>query len=147
MMKRNTILRENHEAAGATMSPASSPNPTSLKQKSSNSPSNPSNSSTRKHKSSKENAPPPYHPLDLSSSPAVGLKTKSPLPPRPPPNSNNLKRKLNLESGCNENAFAGSSDSGVKVKFWEDYVHFFFVFLNLNGTGLSRGKLLYGGFV
>ncbi|MCD9640618.1 Kinesin motor domain containing protein, expressed [Datura stramonium] len=91
----------------------SSPNPSSLKQKSSNSPSNPI-SSTRKYKSSKENAPPPYHPLDLSSSPAVGVKIKSPLPPRPP-NSNNLKRKLNLESVGTENAVCGPSDSGVKV--------------------------------
>ncbi|XP_010314743.2 kinesin-like protein KIN-12B [Solanum lycopersicum] len=114
MQQRNTILRENHDAAGATM-PPSSPNPSLLKQKSSNSPSNPSSTSTRKHKSSKENAPPPYHPLDLSSSPTVGLKIKSPLPPRPPANSNNLKRKLNLESVGTENLVAGSSDSGVKV--------------------------------
>lgn len=123
MQQRNTILRENHDAAGATM-PPSSPNPSLLKQKSSNSPSNPSSTSTRKHKSSKENAPPPYHPLDLSSSPTVGLKIKSPLPPRPPANSNNLKRKLNLESVGTENLVAGSSDSGVKVRFLGNYVHF-----------------------
>ncbi|XP_059287103.1 kinesin-like protein KIN-12B isoform X1 [Lycium ferocissimum] len=109
MQQRNPILRENQDPM-----PASSPNPSSLKQKSSNSPSNPTSSSNRKNKSCKENAPPPYHPLDLSSSPAVGLKMKSPLPPRPP-NSNHLKRKLNLETIGSENAVAGSNDSGVKV--------------------------------
>ncbi|XP_016475479.1 kinesin-like protein KIN-12B isoform X1 [Nicotiana tabacum] len=111
--QRNTILRENNEAA-ATM--PSSPNPSSLKQKFTTSPINPSSNSNRKHnKSSKENAPPMNHLTDPNSSPAVGLKIKSPLPPRPPPNSNNLKRKLNLESVGTENGNAGSSDSGVKV--------------------------------
>ncbi|CAN4104576.1 unnamed protein product [Withania somnifera] len=111
MQQRNTTLRENHEPTMPPPPSSSSPNPSSLKQKSSNSPSN----STRKHKSSKENAPPPYHPLDLSSSPSVNVKIKSPFPPRPP-NSNNLKRKLNLESvASTENVVAGSSDSGVKV--------------------------------
>ncbi|KAM3267305.1 kinesin-like protein KIN-12B isoform X1 [Capsicum chacoense] len=104
MKQRTTILRENHDA----LPQSSSPNPTSLKQKPSNSPSN----TMRKNKSSKENAPPPYHPLDLTSSPSVGSKIKSPLPPRPP---NNLKRKLNLESVGSDNTSTGSSDSGVKV--------------------------------
>ncbi|KAK4373858.1 hypothetical protein RND71_004535 [Anisodus tanguticus] len=111
MQQRNPILRENHDIS----MPSSSPNPNSSKQKSSNSPSNPSSSIRKHNKSSKENAPPPYHPLDLSSLPAVGLKLhKSPLPPRPP-NSNHLERKLNLESTGTENGVAGSVDSGVKV--------------------------------
>ncbi|PSS34578.1 Kinesin-like protein [Actinidia chinensis var. chinensis] len=101
---RSAILRENHT------SEASSPNPSSVKQR----------SSSRKHKGSKENAPPP----DLNAildSPALApgklspasAKMKSPLPPRPP-SSNPLKRKFAIES-VPENGVLGSSDSGVKV--------------------------------
>ncbi|PSS32623.1 Kinesin-like protein [Actinidia chinensis var. chinensis] len=101
---RNAILRENHT------SEVSSPNPSSVKQR----------SSSRKNKGSKENAPP----ADLNAildSPALAsgkpspatMKMKSPLPPRPP-SSNSLKRKFTIES-VPENGVLGSSDSGVKV--------------------------------
>ncbi|KAA8527878.1 hypothetical protein F0562_035253 [Nyssa sinensis] len=105
MQPRNAILRENHETP-------SSPNPNSLKQRSS-----------RKQKSSKENAPPsdlnampdssPSPSVAYKPSPAAAGKMKSPLPPRPPP-SNPLKRKLAMEM-VPENGLAGSSDSGVQV--------------------------------
>uniref|UniRef100_A0A5B6YNG2 Putative kinesin-like protein KIN12B n=1 Tax=Davidia involucrata TaxID=16924 RepID=A0A5B6YNG2_DAVIN len=105
MQPRNAVLRENHETL-------SSPNPSSLKQKSS-----------RKQKSSKENAPPadlnaildssPSPSVAGKPSPAAAGKMKSPLPPRPPP-SNPLKRKLSMEM-VPENGLPGFSDSGVKV--------------------------------
>ncbi|XAR58182.1 Plus-end-directed kinesin ATPase [Bertholletia excelsa] len=111
MQPRNAILRENHHAS---LEAASSPNPSSVKQKSAT-----SSSSSRKQKWSKENAPPP-DPNAMFDSPAVAtkpspvsLKTRSPLPPRPPP-SNPLKRKFGIES-VPENGVPGSSDSEVKV--------------------------------
>ncbi|CAN4095728.1 unnamed protein product [Withania somnifera] len=57
MQPKSTILRENHEPTMPAPPSSASPNP----------------SYSKKHKSSKENAPPPYHPLDLSSSPAVNV--------------------------------------------------------------------------
>ncbi|XP_052208701.1 kinesin-like protein KIN-12B isoform X2 [Diospyros lotus] len=107
MQPRSAILRENHPSSES----AASPNPhSSLKQRSS-----------RKHKSSKENAPPTTDPnaiLDFPSvagkpSPSPAAKIRSPLPPRPP-SSNPLKRKLNVES-IPENGVPGYSDSEVKV--------------------------------
>ncbi|GFY83651.1 phragmoplast-associated kinesin-related protein [Actinidia rufa] len=105
---RNAILRENHT------SEVSSPNPSSVKQR----------SSSRKNKGSKENAPP----ADLNAildSPALAsgkpspatMKMKSPLPPRPP-SSNSLKRKFTIES-VPENGVLGSSDSGVKLEIFQ----------------------------
>ncbi|CAL5391925.1 unnamed protein product [Camellia sinensis] len=109
MQPRNAILRENHPSSES----ATSPNPSSVKQRS-------ASSSSRKHKSSKENAPPldPNAMLDSplvagKPSPAAVGKIKSPLPPRPP-SSNPLKRKLSIES-IPENGLPGSSDTGVKV--------------------------------
>lgn len=107
MQPRNTILRENHP----TDTPAaSSPNPSSLKQR-----------SGRKQKLSKENAPP----VDLNAMPdsshspsvagkplSAAGKLKSPLPPRPP---NPLKRKLSVDAVLDDGGLPGSSDSGVKV--------------------------------
>ncbi|OVA12970.1 Kinesin [Macleaya cordata] len=108
MQPKGGILRDYN-----TSENLSSPNPNSQKQR----------SSSRKHKSSKENAPP----SDLSSmpdisSPSLAAKTlssagkiKSPLPPRPPSsNSNPLKRKLTMET-VPENSVPGSCDSGVQV--------------------------------
>ncbi|KAL6960057.1 TRAFAC class myosin-kinesin ATPase superfamily [Sarracenia purpurea var. burkii] len=110
MQPRNAILKDNHLSS----EPASSPNPSSVKQR----------SSSRKHKSSKENAPPsdPNAMLDSPSvagkpSPAALGKMKSPLPPRPPP-SNPLKRKFNIEP-LPENGLSGSSDSGVKLDIFQ----------------------------
>ncbi|KAL2530140.1 Kinesin-like protein KIN12B [Forsythia ovata] len=102
MMPRNPILRENHETVTTPLS--ASPNPKS-KSIAAASPSN------RRHKSSKENAPPTS---DLNSivSPATA-KMKSPLPPRP-----TLKRKLSVEPAVgleNSAGPANPSDSGVKV--------------------------------
>ncbi|KAK1356399.1 Phragmoplast-associated kinesin-related protein [Heracleum sosnowskyi] len=88
-----TILRD------ATDTPSStSPNPSPLKR------------SNRKHKLSKENAPPTNNfPESLSHSPSLALKPSRGLPPRPPPNP--LKRKINVDAVVD----AASSDSGVKV--------------------------------
>ncbi|XP_010532718.1 PREDICTED: kinesin-like protein KIN-12B [Tarenaya hassleriana] len=94
MLPRNSTLRDVGEAQ--------SPNPSSKSKP------------PRKHRSAKENAPPPdLNSLtpDHRSSPAA--KLKSPLPPRPP-SANPLKRKLSTEAGA-ENAMSGLSDSGVKV--------------------------------
>ncbi|KAL6194131.1 hypothetical protein ACLB2K_035215 [Fragaria x ananassa] len=95
MQPRHNFLRE-------TTEPPQSPNPSSGKPR-----------VLRKHKASKENAPPPsdlnYTALDSKPSPAA--KLKSPLPPRPPP-SNPLKRKLEMVP---ENSVHGTSDSGVQV--------------------------------
>ncbi|XP_050371998.1 kinesin-like protein KIN-12B [Argentina anserina] len=95
MQPRHNFLRE-------TTEPPQSPNPSSGKPR-----------IPRKHKASKENAPPPsdlnYTTFDSKPSPAA--KMKSPLPPRPP-TSNPLKRKLEMVP---ENSVHGSSDSGVQV--------------------------------
>ncbi|KAM5569738.1 kinesin-like protein KIN-12B [Rosa sericea] len=95
MQPRHNFLRE-------TTEPPQSPNPSSGKPR-----------VPRKHKASKENAPPSsdlnYAALDSKPSPAA--KLKSPLPPRPPP-SNPLKRKLEM---LPENSVHGASDSGVQV--------------------------------
>ncbi|KAJ8774343.1 hypothetical protein K2173_011592 [Erythroxylum novogranatense] len=100
MLPRNTILRE----ASTNSEPLSmSPNPASYKSRP---------SPSRRHKPSKENAPPPdlnTLPSDPKPSPSPVAKMKSPLPPRPPL-SNPLKRKLSAETVDN-----GVSDSGVKV--------------------------------
>ncbi|KAK9932899.1 hypothetical protein M0R45_020120 [Rubus argutus] len=95
MPPRNNFLRE-------TTEPPQSPNPSSGKAR-----------VPRKHKASKENAPPPsdlnYTALD--SKPLPAAKLKSPLPPRPP-TPNPLKRKLDT---LPENSVHGTSDSGVQV--------------------------------
>ncbi|XP_057773195.1 kinesin-like protein KIN-12B [Salvia miltiorrhiza] len=98
MTPRNQIMRENHENVAASPNPKSkptTPNP------------------NRKHKSSKENAPPTpaSDPNSMTSSPAAA-KMKSPLPPRPP-----LKRKLSVESVAPDNPAPAANllDSGVKV--------------------------------
>ncbi|XP_004296958.1 PREDICTED: kinesin-like protein KIN12B-like [Fragaria vesca subsp. vesca] len=99
MQPRHNFLRE-------TTEPPQSPNPSSGKPRVS-----------RKHKASKENAPPPsdlnYTALDSKPSPAA--KLKSPLPPRPPP-SNPLKRKLEMVP---ENSVHGTSDSGVQLDIFQ----------------------------
>ncbi|KAK9076117.1 hypothetical protein SSX86_004450 [Deinandra increscens subsp. villosa] len=98
MQPRSPILREN-------TSDTPSPNPSSMKQNRSN---------NRKHKSSKENAPPPENAIpDPKPSPSVAGKLKSPLPPRPP-SSNPLKRKIGTDFHP-ENGGCGSTDTGVKV--------------------------------
>ncbi|EEF45998.1 Carboxy-terminal kinesin, putative [Ricinus communis] len=108
MQPRNAILRETH----ANGDPLQSPNPNSHKSKPSPSPS----SSSRRHKLSKENAPPsdlnsmPSSFSDQKPSPSPAAKMKSPLPPRPP-SSNPLKRKLCMET-VPENAVP---DSGVQL--------------------------------
>lgn len=95
MLPRNpTILRD------ATDTP--SPNPSPLKR------------SNRKHKLSKENAPPTnYFPESHSPS-----KPSRGLPPRPPPNP--LKRKINVDAGL----LTASSDSGVKVCVYVFFIRF-----------------------
>ncbi|KAM0052899.1 putative plus-end-directed kinesin ATPase [Helianthus debilis subsp. tardiflorus] len=98
MQPRHAILREHS-------SDTPPPNPSSMKN---------NRSGNRKHKSSKENAPPPSDNVipDSKPSPNVG-KLKSMLPPRPP-SSNPLKRKIGTDFHP-ENAVGGSSDTGVKV--------------------------------
>lgn len=113
MQPRGGILRENHPFVEAPPSQ----NPNCLKQRSS--------SSSRKHKVSKENAPPSDLNTVSDASPSVAGKTlaisgkmRSPLPPRPPSSNSNinnpLKRKLSMET-IQENSAVASSDSGVKV--------------------------------
>ncbi|KAL8262892.1 hypothetical protein R6Q59_024241 [Mikania micrantha] len=98
MHPRNPILREN----SSDIPPV---NPNSMK---------PNRSSNRKHKSSKENAPPFDNAIPESKpSPSVVGKLKSPLPPRPP-SSNPLKRKIGTDFHP-ENGGCGSTDTGVKV--------------------------------
>ncbi|KAL8088799.1 hypothetical protein AgCh_038545 [Apium graveolens] len=89
-----TILRD------ATDTPSStSPNPSPLK---------------RKHKFSKENAPPTNSlPDSLYHSPSLASKPSRGLPPRPPPNL--LKRKINVDAVVDAGLRNASSDSGVKV--------------------------------
>ncbi|XP_076911441.1 kinesin-like protein KIN-12B [Bidens hawaiensis] len=87
------ILRDQHSSDTQSL------NPHSMK---------PTRSGNRKHKPSKENAPPPPDNILPDSKPSGFAKLKAPLPPRPP---NPLKRKIGPDFGS-ENA---SADSGVKV--------------------------------
>lgn len=70
--------------------------------------------SNRKHKLSKENAPPSNtFPESPSYSPSLAPKSSRALPPRPPPNP--LKRKINVDAVGDPQLPHASFDSGVNV--------------------------------
>ncbi|KAL5703004.1 TRAFAC class myosin-kinesin ATPase superfamily [Ranunculus cassubicifolius] len=110
MLPRMGVLREN---LTETTPQSSSPNPN-----------NKPRSGSRKHKLSKENAPPSdpnllHEPSSVSPSMAIKppLSAGKSRPPRPPSSSihNPLKRKLNMDNTSETSGITCVSDTGVKV--------------------------------